>query len=1026
MKTHGVLYRLTLLWLWGACLPYSLFSQERKADSLIRLADREVPAWMRAGNIPGLSLVLIIDGHPYFRNYGFADVEKRTPVTSHTLFELGSCSKAFTALAAARLIGEGRLHPDDPVSKYIPWWQVSYKDTPVTVTIGQLMHHTSGIPWSTISKIPIISGKDALEQTVRQLRGQELNRLPGKKFEYATINYDVLALIIQRVAGQPFEQYVQQQVIDPLRLSRTTIGYPIDQARKAEGYKIGFFKARKYDAPVFGGNNAAGYVNTDAVDMAKWVLFQIGLEDSALYPAARYTQQRDESVPLHGMDSYASGWQVALDGTGEIFHEGTNPNFSSYVVFRPAKKTGVAIVTNSNSSYTPVIGNRLIKLLAGEKIEKEFDPGDNFDKVFSVTSLLLGGYALIVLTFLVLVVLDIIRRRRTYQGYSGSQLRKIGLLLLALLPYAAGLYLAPKAVFGFTWQAMIVWTPASFLLALWLLIFCIGLTCGAYVLSVGFPEKNEYRRMTPKLLLLSILSGLANMLLIILITSSLDSEVKLGYLVFYYLLMLSVYLMGRMFVQVSLINFTMGVIYEIRMRLTDKIFETSYQKFEKIDRGMVYTTMNDDVGTIGDSTSMFVVLVTSIFTATGALLYLASIAFWATLLTFFFIASLSTLYYLIIRSMNKYYEQARDTRNVFMRLLNGMIDGYKELSLRRNKKQGYREDIAASADAFRVKMSVASIKFVKTSLVGEAVLIAILGMVAFAFPKVFPGIQAYTLMSFIIVLLYLTGPVNAIVNSVPGILRLRVAIRRIRQFLRDIPSGADKKGGRVLSASATVDSIRAEGIVFRYDQDDSIRPFTVGPVNLEIGRGEIVFIIGGNGSGKTTLAKLFTGLYQPEEGHFLINGEVVESGWLGEYFSAVFSPVHLFEKLYAIDVEGRSEEVNNYLKLLDLDQKVSVRRNAYTSLRLSGGQRKRLGLLQCYLEDSPIYLFDEWAADQDPSYRLFFYRTLLPEMRKRGKIVIAITHDDHYFDVADRVYRMDGGRLDPYEQTTFETNMSYE
>jgi ABC-type siderophore export system fused ATPase/permease subunit len=209
-----------------------------------------------------------------------------------------------------------------------------------------------------------------------------------------------------------------------------------------------------------------------------------------------------------------------------------------------------------------------------------------------------------------------------------------------------------------------------------------------------------------------------------------------------------------------------------------------------------------------------------------------------------------------------------------------------------------------------------------------------------------------------------------------------------------------------------------EDICFKYKKGDQQDGFEIGPVNLEVKHGETLFIIGGNGSGKTTLAMLLTGLYEPHQGSILINEKKVTGSQLSEYFSAVFNPLFLFDKLYNIDVQGKSEQLKKYLKLLNLDEKVEVSGNQYSTINLSGGQRKRLALLQCYLEDSPIYLFDEWAADQDPEYRNFFYRTLLPEMKKAGKIVIAITHDDHYFDVADKVVKMHMGRLEIYTDET--------
>jgi putative pyoverdin transport system ATP-binding/permease protein len=186
----------------------------------------------------------------------------------------------------------------------------------------------------------------------------------------------------------------------------------------------------------------------------------------------------------------------------------------------------------------------------------------------------------------------------------------------------------------------------------------------------------------------------------------------------------------------------------------------------------------------------------------------------------------------------------------------------------------------------------------------------------------------------------------------------------------------------------------------------------VGPVSFEAGRGEIIFIIGGNGSGKTTLSKLLTGLYRPDKGEVLINDKITPPEVLGEYFSVVFSPAYYFERIYNVDLAGRENEIQEYLQILRLENKVSVKDGKFSTINLSGGQRKRLALLLCYLEDAPVYLFDEWAADQDPEYRKFFYRILLPRMRDKGKIVIAVTHDDHYFDVADKVLKMDHGKME--------------
>lgn len=989
-------------------------AQKGTDGSLLPEIKEVVRAMMKEGNIPGLSLVIIKDQEQIIENFGYADIQKRTAVNERTLFEIGSCSKAFTALAIAILEQQGKIKPDQTVADHIPWFMTTYKGQPARITVRDLLHHTSGIPWSTISKIPRSDADDALEETVKQLIGQELNDVPGKKFEYATINYDVLALIVQIVSGQPFETFVQENIIRPLHMHHTAMGYPVDSGMKATGYKIGFFEPRVFEAPVFKGNNAAGYVISNAEDMAKWLKFQMGYSFPEMYRLAKSTQQRDETVPPHANASYAMGWDVSLKGDGEIFHSGTNPNYTAYVAFRPARKIGIVVLANSNSSFTPVIANSVMKILAGEEMGKEYDPGDWNDRAFSMASIVLALYNLVVLSFLVYVIINIRRGKRTYEGCSKRKLKQASLLMLIFVPVIYGIYILPQAMYDFSWDAIIVWTPVSFLALLILIGSSLFFSFTVYLLVMLYPEKNRFKSLIPGVLLLSIISGMANMIVVVLITSSLNSKVEVRYLVFYCLLALMIYLSSRRFIQISLIKVTNDAIYQLREQIIKRIFSTSYQKFEQMDRGRVYTTLNDDAGTIGESTNMFVGLATSFFTAVGAFLYLASIASWATALAISLILVLVGIYYVVCRRMNRFYVESRDSKNVFMRLINGIIDGFKELSLHHRKKKEYMEDVFESANNYRVKMSTANIRFVNTSIFGEAILIMILGSVAFAFPVLFPGIKTYTLMSFLIVLLYLIGPVNTILGSIPSVMRLRISWNRMQGFLKDIPSNNPLAINNYPAVPATLDSIVLEDIQFNYRDKKGNNVFSVGPINLEVRKGEILFIIGANGSGKTTLAKLITGLYEPDGGRVRINNKEVDASRLGEYFSVVFSPIYLFRQLYSIDVEANRPKIEKYLKVLNLEKKVTLQEKHYSTIDLSGGQRKRLALLQCYMEDAPIFLFDEWAADQDPSYRNFFYRTILPEMKRMNKIVIAITHDDHYFDVADRVLKMENGKLEAY------------
>ena len=171
-------------------------------------------------------------------------------------------------------------------------------------------------------------------------------------------------------------------------------------------------------------------------------------------------------------------------------------------------------------------------------------------------------------------------------------------------------------------------------------------------------------------------------------------------------------------------------------------------------------------------------------------------------------------------------------------------------------------------------------------------------------------------------------------------------------------------------------------------------------------------MVGGNGSGKTTLIKLLAGLYLPTSGSIDVDDAPVTEEALESYrqhFSVVFADFYLFDELLGLSSPEHEQKALRYLQAFELDHKVTVRDGAFTTSKLSHGQRKRLALLTAYLEDRPIYIFDEWAAGQDPLFTVIFYKQLLPELKRRGKLVIVVTHDDRYFHLADRVIKLEYG-----------------
>lgn len=977
---------------------------QQKREQIIEMVTRI----QEKADIPGMVITIVDGDETMILPFGYADLATKTPVSSKSLFELGSLSKAYTALALLRLVKEGKVDLEAKVSTYLPWFEVFFEDEPQVILVKHLVYHTSGIPWATIADIPISQEEDALLRTVQLLIGQELSHQPGEYHEYATINYDVLALIIQEVTNEPFEYFIQREVFHELGLESTTIGQPHDPQYMVTGYKQGFFNSKPYDAPVFRGNYAAGYVISNAEDMASWIRIQMGQKTTNLDSLVTVSHLRDVSVPVHGQASYAQGWQVSLSGDQRIFHYGLNPNFSSHISLLPEAKLGIAILSNSPNSAIHQIAYHVLEILKGsEEEDRNLVNNDDPDKAYSVVSIILGLYVLGMFVFLLKIVRDIFHNKRVFELVGKKRAAKDLMSLLFVIPLVAATYFLPYAMRGFNWEAIYIWTPFSFRAMILMIFIAVLFSYVVFFIARLFPDKNELYNELPKVALFSIITGIANMVIIFLITSSLGETMKTEFLIAYFLFTVGTYIGFRKYVQTKMFILTQNLIYRIRLELVEKILSTTYQNFEKIRPGRVYSTLNEDASVIASSAGLVVTLVRNTITISGAFLYMATIDIWATLSILTVMSSLAIFYSFVSRKAHSKLEQARDTRDEFMLQVQGLVLGFKELSLHRGKKRAFNQEVANTVGTFREKIVSAQIDFINAFLIGESSLILVLGTIAIALPKLLPSLENYVITSFVVIVLYLIGPINEVLNVVPTLVQLRVSWSRIQKFIKELPP----QSHAVLTAPeqpGPIEELRLEQVTFEYPEVAGSSIFKVGPVDLSIKKGEVLFIIGGNGSGKTTLAKLLTGLYEGG-GKVVIDGQPVDD--LGRYYSAVFNPMYLFDKLYDTPIADRQGEIKEYLELLGLSDKVSIKENEFSTTDLSTGQRKRLALLLCYLENRPIYLFDEWAADQDPDYRKFFYLKLLPEMKAKGKIIIGITHDDHYFHVADKVLRLEMGKI---------------
>jgi len=290
----------------------------------------------------------------------------------------------------------------------------------------------------------------------------------------------------------------------------------------------------------------------------------------------------------------------------------------------------------------------------------------------------------------------------------------------------------------------------------------------------------------------------------------------------------------------------------------------------------------------------------------------------------------------------------------------------------------------------------------------------VIGVILFILPTVASS-ASETATGYVLTLLYLMTPLQLTMNSLPNLGRAGIALQRVEDMGVQIEANATE--GTLAPApepKPVWQCLDLVDVTHTYAREGEESNFVLGPVSLSLHPREVVFLAGGNGSGKTTLAKLLTGLYVPESGEVRLDGRVVadvDREQFRQMFSAIFSDFYLFESLLGFEAAELDERARIYLQQLHLAHKVKVESGVLSTTDLSQGQRKRLALLTAYLEDRPIYVFDEWAADQDPHFRDIFYLELLPRLKAEGKAVLVISHDDRYYSQGDRLLKLEYGRL---------------
>lgn len=457
------------------------------------------------------------------------------------------------------------------------------------------------------------------------------------------------------------------------------------------------------------------------------------------------------------------------------------------------------------------------------------------------------------------------------------------------------------------------------------------------------------------------------------------------------------------------------VIQKVRTRICDRVRQAELGSFQAIGKTTIQQTLARDCQALNDAARTIMHAISGLGVMLSALIYIALLSsnlfVWMTAM----LAAVFAFFARQQKTAQREYDKVSAEEQSFFDVLSEELDGFKELRISQEKSQDLLENDIMTIVGRVKQTKLAITRKLNLSLVaGWTFFYLLLGTIVFVLPTFIergsiPVAKVSTTFMFVFSPMYdLASGIVVFVAANAAVNRLTALQSKLAELTRD----AVTTRGR----AARMQSLRCEQLMFAYPRQPERReaPFVVGPLDFEIRRGEIVFIIGGNGSGKSTFLHLLCGLYWPSSGTLFVNSEEIPHRMLTRYrsyFSLILQDFHLFKRLLGHPHIDR-ERINYLLDRLQLRGITDIdSEGRVTNLSLSTGQKKRLALLAVECDDREVIILDEWAADQDPEFRRFFYEVYLPELRARGKAVVAATHDDRYFHLADRVLRMDQGQL---------------
>jgi putative pyoverdin transport system ATP-binding/permease protein len=526
----------------------------------------------------------------------------------------------------------------------------------------------------------------------------------------------------------------------------------------------------------------------------------------------------------------------------------------------------------------------------------------------------------------------------------------------------------------------------------------------------------ESRLLVILTLIASLVAGTSNTVLLGLISSRLDYGDELpGKIVWTFVGLCVLMLLSKLASEMLLIRFALKLMFKLRMKFSRQILSAPLRQLEELGKHRLLASLTQDIPELVNALILVPVVCMNLVIVVACMSYLAWLSWKLFLGVFGFIVIGIAGYKLALFFASRYQRLSREQWDGLFKSYRALTEGVKELKIHKPRREAFlSRSLEPNASALRHYQTIANSIFAGASGWAHLLWLGLIGAIVFGAPS-FGVFSVQILITYTVIILFLMGPLEAIVGNLATFSRAGIAISKVESMGLSLARSTESVDDEESASESSWQALELAGVQHSYRVEGSESSFVLGPINLTFHPGELVFLTGGNGSGKTTLAKLLTGLYLPESGEIRVDGRPVTGRNRDSYrqnFSVVFSDFYLFESLLGLKSPELDNKAREFLTQLQLSEKLRINDGALSTTDLSQGQQKRLALLTAYLEDRSFYIFDEWAADQDPVFKSIFYLEILPQLKVRGKTILVISHDDKYYHLADRLIRLDYGKLE--------------